>query len=74
MIKQLMRILVDNAIKYTPAGGSITLGVRRDGSSCYLSVTDTGAGISAEDLPKVFDRFYRCDEAGNPRPADTGWD
>ena len=72
MIKQLMRILVDNAIKYTPAGGSITLGVRRDGSSCYLSVTDTGAGISAEDLPKVFDRFYRCDEARKSQTSGHG--
>lgn len=63
MIKQLMRILVDNAIKYTPPGGSVTLGVRRDSKNCILSVSDTGAGISAEDLPKVFDRFYRCDDA-----------
>lgn len=69
MIKQLMRILVDNAIKYTPLDGSITLGVRQEGRNCILSVRDTGAGISAEDLPKVFDRFYRCDEA---RKAQTG--
>ena len=55
MIKQLMRILVDNAIKYTPPGGSVTLGVRHDSKNCILSVSDTGAGISAEDLPKVFD-------------------
>ena len=72
MIKQLMRILVDNAIKYTPAGGSITLGVRRDSRTCYLSVTDTGAGISAEDLPKVFDRFYRCDEARKSQTSGHG--
>lgn len=63
MIKQLMRILVDNAMKYTLAGGRITLGVRREGKNCVLSVTDTGAGISAEELPRVFDRFYRCDDA-----------
>ncbi|MEG0863978.1 MAG: HAMP domain-containing sensor histidine kinase [Clostridia bacterium] len=63
MIKQLMRILVDNAIKYTPADGAITLGVRCDAQNCILTVSDTGAGISAEDLPKVFERFYRCDDA-----------
>jgi len=72
MIKQLMRILLDNAIKYTPAGGSITLGVRRDRNNCILSVTDTGAGISAEDLPKVFDRFYRCEEARKSQTSGHG--
>ena len=62
MIKQLMRILVDNAIKYTPEDGSITLGMRRERGWCVLSVSDTGKGISAEELPKIFDRFYRGDE------------
>ncbi len=72
MIKQLMRILLDNAIKYTPAGGSITLGVKRDRNHCIMTVTDTGAGISAEDLPKVFDRFYRCDEARKSQTSGHG--
>lgn len=72
MLKQLMRILMDNAIKYTPEGGSITLGVRRDSRSCILSVTDTGAGISAEELPKVFDRFYRCDGARKQQTSGHG--
>lgn len=72
MLKQLMRILVDNAIKYTPEGGCITLGVRREGGNCVLSVRDTGAGISAEDLPKVFDRFYRCDEARKAQTSGHG--
>ncbi|MEG1891158.1 MAG: HAMP domain-containing sensor histidine kinase [Clostridia bacterium] len=72
MVKQLMRILVDNAIKYTPPGGSITLGVRCDSRSCSLSVTDTGAGISAENLPKVFDRFYRCDDARKSQTSGHG--
>ena len=72
MIKQLMRILLDNAIKYTPEGGSITLGVRREGRSCVLSVSDTGAGISAEELPRVFDRFYRCDEARKSQTSGHG--
>ena len=72
MIKQLMRILLDNAIKYTPAGGSITLGVKKDRNSCILSVSDTGAGISAEELPKVFDRFYRCDEARKSQTSGHG--
>ena len=72
MIKQLMRILLDNAIKYTPAGGKITLGVGQDKNWCILTVTDTGAGISAEELPKVFDRFYRCDEARKQQTSGHG--
>ncbi len=72
MIKQLMRILLDNAIKYTPAGGSITLGVKKERGHCVLSVTDTGAGISAEDLPKIFDRFYRCDDARKTQTSGHG--
>ena len=72
MIKQLMRILLDNAIKYTPEGGSITLGVRCERTHCILSVSDTGAGIAADDLPKVFDRFYRCDEARKSQTSGHG--
>lgn len=72
MIKQLMRILVDNAIKYTPPDGSITLGVKQEGKKCVLTVSDTGAGISAEDLPKVFERFYRCDEARKSQTSGHG--
>jgi len=72
MLKQLMRILLDNAIKYTPDGGSITLGVRRDSRHCILTVSDTGAGISAEELPKIFDRFYRCDEARKAQTSGHG--
>ena len=72
MIKQLMRILVDNAIKYTPDGGSITLGAKDNGDTCVLSVTDTGAGIAAKDLTKIFDRFYRCDEARKSQSSGHG--
>ena len=72
MIKQLMRILLDNAIKYTPEGGSITLGVRHDKTHCILTVSDTGEGISAEDMPKVFERFYRCDGARKAQTSGHG--
>ena len=71
-MKQLMRILLDNAIKYTPAGGSITLGMKNDGDTCVLSVKDTGAGIAPEDLSKIFDRFYRCDEARKSQQSGHG--
>ncbi|MBQ3157695.1 MAG: HAMP domain-containing histidine kinase [Clostridia bacterium] len=63
MIKQVMRILCDNAVKYTPKGGVIQLGIERKPGWITLSVADNGPGITAEDLPKIFDRFYRADAA-----------
>jgi signal transduction histidine kinase len=51
--------LLDNAIKFTPENGTITVGVRRDGDQVELWVNDTGIGISSEDLPQLFDRFHR---------------
>jgi len=63
MIKQVMRILCDNAVKYTPKGGTITIGVSRTADRCVLSVSDTGPGIPSDELPKIFERFYRSDSA-----------
>ena len=72
MIKQLMRILVDNAIKYTPMGGHITLGMYQEDGMCVLGVTDSGAGISAEEMPRIFDRFYRSDKARKAQSSGHG--
>ena len=69
MIKQVMRILLDNAVKYTPSGGTITMGCRAGKNACILTMKDTGEGISSEDLPRIFDRFYRADKA---RKSDVG--
>ncbi|MDR1064811.1 MAG: HAMP domain-containing histidine kinase [Oscillospiraceae bacterium] len=63
LIKQAARILIDNAIKYTDPGGLITVRASSDGGYAALSVTDTGVGIPAELLPKIFDRFVRADES-----------
>lgn len=63
MVKQVMRILCDNAVKYTPKGGVIRMGIERQSGHVTLFVADNGPGISAEDLPKIFDRFYRADAA-----------
>jgi len=63
MIKQVMRILCDNAVKYTPKGGTIVIGVKAEADSCTLSVSDNGPGIPSEELPKIFERFYRSDSA-----------
>lgn len=72
MIKQLMRILVDNAIKYTPAGGKIRLSMRTEYGECVLAVEDSGAGISAEEMPRIFDRFYRSDRARKAQSSGHG--
>ena len=69
MVKQVMRILCDNAVKYTPKGGVVTLGIERKPGWVTLSVQDNGPGISQEDLPKIFDRFYRADVA---RKSENG--
>lgn len=62
-LQRALTNLVDNAIKYTPRGGSVRIGARRDGERTEVVVSDTGVGIPAKDLPKIFDRFYRADES-----------
>jgi signal transduction histidine kinase len=62
-ILQVLRILVDNAVRHTPDGGSITLSSRAQNDRLLLAVADTGSGIAPEDLPHVLDRFYRADRA-----------
>lgn len=57
---QILTNLVQNALGHTPAGGSVIVNARRAGSQVELSVSDTGRGISPQDLPHVFDRFYRA--------------
>lgn len=63
MLKQAVRILVDNAAKYTPAGGAISLRLQRESGSVLISVQDEGRGIAASDAEHVFERFYRGDKA-----------
>ena len=69
MLKQTARILLDNAKKYTPEGGEITIGAGMDGGVPCFAVQDTGIGIDEESLPHIFDRFYRADSS---RSRDTG--
>ena len=71
-LKQLFLNLMDNAIKYTPSGGQVTLSFGRNGDGAQISVTDTGVGIPPQDLEKVFDRFYRVDKARSREKGGTG--
>ena len=68
----MVRNLVDNAIRYTAAGGSVDVDVGADGDSAVLRVRDTGMGIPQRDLPRVFERFYRVDRARSRETGGTG--
>ena len=63
MIQRMLSNLLDNAIKYTPSGGSVTVSLEEQSGTPGISVKDTGIGISAERLPRIFERFYRCDQS-----------
>ena len=71
-VSQIMSNLLDNAIKYTPAGGSITVGAQASGRHYELFVRDTGTGIPADELPRLFERFYRVDKARSRELGGTG--
>lgn len=62
-LRQLFLILLDNALKHTPAGGDVRVQLTLDGGRARLDVSDSGEGIPPRDLPRIFDRFYRADEA-----------
>ena len=63
LIQEIMDNLVENALKYTPEGGSIYVNVRGDGDRVLINVTDTGIGIAPEDLTHIFQKFYRVDNS-----------
>lgn len=71
-LQQLALILLDNALKYTLPDGQVTLGLQRQGARAEILVRDTGIGIAPEDLPQVFERFYRADPARSHDPGGTG--
>lgn len=71
-LRRLLLILVDNAVKYTPDGGRVRMALATDRQDAIVSVTDTGVGIAEEDLPRVFDRFWRADKVRSRALGGTG--
>lgn len=70
--QQLLLILLDNALKYTPPPGTITVTLQRHGRMAQIRVRDTGEGIAPEHLPRLFDRFYRVDRARTRQQGGAG--
>jgi heavy metal sensor kinase len=71
-LQRLWLILLDNAIKFTPEGGTISILVGEFEGSPFFKVADSGVGIPPEHLPRIFDRFYRVDKARSRREGGTG--
>ena len=71
-IHQIIYNLTDNAVKYTPPGSTVQVSLFREGDQVVLTVEDNGAGIPEEDLPRIFERFYRVDKARSRAAGGTG--
>ncbi|MFE9675687.1 sensor histidine kinase [Streptomyces sp. NPDC006259] len=71
-LRQALGNLVTNAVRHTPSGGTVTLSARADGGEVALEVADTGTGIAAEDLPHVFERFWRAEKSRSRRTGGSG--
>ena len=71
-LKQLLLNLVENGIKYTPKGGRVTVSLAKANNWAQITVSDNGVGIPSEDLPFIFDRFYRVDKARNRSQGGSG--
>lgn len=71
-LRQVLLILLDNALQYTPAGGSITVSARSRAQEVDIKVSDTGCGIAPEHLPHLFERFYRVDSSRTDGSGGTG--
>jgi len=72
LLRRMILNLLDNAIKYTPTGGNVTISCRRAGSEYALSIADTGTGIPPELQPRIFERFFRADKARSRPESDGG--
>ncbi len=71
-MEQVLVNLLDNAVKYTPAGGKVSVWAQQEGNQVLIRVADTGVGIMQKDLPRIFERFYRVDPARSRQTGGTG--
>jgi two-component system phosphate regulon sensor histidine kinase PhoR len=71
-LQEILYNLLDNALKYSPAGGKIRLQAQQNDNHMILAVADTGVGIPKSDLPRIFERFYRADKARSRELGGTG--
>lgn len=71
-LRLAVRNLLDNAVEYTPAGGKVTISTRDRAEEVRMTVVDTGMGIPGRDIPRIFERFYRVDDARNRETGGTG--
>jgi signal transduction histidine kinase len=71
-LRQVFANLLDNAVKYTPEGGAVRIAVAREGGTAIVTVADTGAGIAAQHLPRIWDRLYRADPSRSERGLGLG--
>ena len=71
-ISQALHNLLANALRYTPAGGNVTVGVRLEGNLARVDISDTGSGIAPDDLSHLFDRFYRADKSRSRASGGSG--
>ena len=71
-MRQVLSNLVDNALRHTPVGGRVTVGLTERANAVVLTVTDSGDGIAAEDLSRIFMRFYRVEEGREAKPGGSG--
>ncbi len=71
-LRRAVLILIDNAAKYTPTGGKVSVGLERKNGFAVATVKDTGIGIAEQDIPRVFDRFWRADKARSREQGGAG--
>jgi len=71
-MRQVLANLLDNAIKYTPAGGSVTISVRNEGGQALVTFRDTGIGITVEEQERIWERLYRGDKSRSERGLGLG--
>ena len=72
MMERVLSNLIDNALRYTPSDGKISIELKADNDLVGISITDTGSGIPAEDLPHIFDRFYKVEKSRSPNTGGSG--